>query len=314
MNILIFVMSMLMILALLTYSKMENFRSSVSVQKEFVRYMEKTERQPLTMIALDWYDRITVRTLQKAPSGPKAEGTSFLSVHLLFDKEARQKNDAAFQQTKALAKQLMTHLYANEEFYKKAQDERPNLLDELLDRVVEIADEISEKKKIERPSALANFDFNDPVNNDVMYNMVKGLRLPEKPSDAHPPIIKEEIVKEEEERPGDEESDKQNDGDRDAPHPGFVSLLDYLTATKTTKIRVYLASQILLTAIYGDPAIAAKIVEKRRELYRSVRKTELSKETASKEFEEAFKNEGTADSYEALLNFSVTETNPTPYE
>lgn len=65
MNVLIFVMSMLMILALLTYSKMEGFRSSVGVQKEFARYMEKTEREPLTIIAEHWYDQIAVKTVQK---------------------------------------------------------------------------------------------------------------------------------------------------------------------------------------------------------------------------------------------------------
>lgn len=307
MNVLIFVMSMLMILALLTYSKMEGFRSSVGVQKEFARYMEKTEREPLTIIAEHWYDQIAVKTVQKSASGPKAEGTSFLSLHLLFDKEAREKNEIAFQQTKALTKQLMTQLYAKEEFFKKALEERPNLLDELLDRLVEIADEFSAKKKIERPSVLANFEFNDPISNDFMYNMIKGLRLPENT----PPKI---VAKEEEEVSSDDEADKLSNAERDTPNCGFVSLLDFLTAAKTSKIRIYLASTNLLIAIYGDPSIANQILEKRKELYLAVRNKEMKKEEATKQFEEAFKNEGNANAYATLLNFNVTETNPSQYE
>ncbi|MBA2728425.1 MAG: hypothetical protein H0U49_09675 [Parachlamydiaceae bacterium] len=70
MNILLFVTSLLMILSLLTYARIDNFRYFMGMQSEFERYMRSVERVYINKSAENWYE--TSRAKKKDPSGPQA--------------------------------------------------------------------------------------------------------------------------------------------------------------------------------------------------------------------------------------------------
>ena len=70
MNILIFVMSLLMMLALLTYGRLDMYRSFVVTQGEFERYMADGERNAINSAAQQWYDWTTLTTKNGGPKKP----------------------------------------------------------------------------------------------------------------------------------------------------------------------------------------------------------------------------------------------------
>ena len=72
MNILLFVTSLLMILSLLTYARIDNFRYFLGMQSEFERYMRTIERVYINQSAENWYD--TSRAKIKGNDVPEIPG------------------------------------------------------------------------------------------------------------------------------------------------------------------------------------------------------------------------------------------------
>ena len=104
MNVLIFVMTMLMLLTLMTYAKLETYRSSQVFQVLLEHYMQKDERGYINLAAEDTYDGIKkvakktdTEPVEEAPK-PKAEGNARLSLALIKDKSKRDSNPQEWQQ------------------------------------------------------------------------------------------------------------------------------------------------------------------------------------------------------------------------
>jgi len=62
MNVLIFVISLLMMLALLTYGRLDMYRNFSITQLEFERYMVEDQRKAINKGAEQWYQWTTVST------------------------------------------------------------------------------------------------------------------------------------------------------------------------------------------------------------------------------------------------------------
>lgn len=328
MNVLMYVTVMLMLLSLLAYSKVESYRSFSSLKSEFISYMSIKEREDLGANNKSfWYDNISFpkqvpeeKKVEKdknkktpKPPLPKAKGSSRLSLHLILNSESREKDPEAYKQTRQLFKQLVMQMCGKHEFFQKLIEKQPNFLNELLNRITQLADQSPEIAKMSKVAHLANLKFEDTELDHAMYLMLKGI-----PSNAAP--LQKVQNEEEEEAPEGSlglEGTQGSDDDiatveKEESHApaGFVSILDYITVKNDSKVRVFLASPTLLMAIYGDYNIVEQIVAKRNELLREVRRNSDYKEQASKDFKASFDHAGTSSDFDSILEFSVTTTTP----
>lgn len=330
MNVLIYVMTMLMLLSALTYAKIDIFRSTASLQVGFINYMETLERKPINDMAYTWYRNLIVnvepnvlksdapKPSQKKPVKEKSlvKANSRLSFYLLLNEKKRTENAVAYRETIELTKHLIALLYSQETFYKDVAAERPNFVTEMLEEISNAASKLGKNQKITKATRLSKLEFNDKKLQYVFYLMLHGLPKPApKPVDPSAANTSSEL------QPGEKpELDTQDDpvaaqeSQEEHAEVGYVSLLDYITVRPYIKTRVYLASRALLKAIYEDDKIVDEVIEMRNELYRRVREKPIEKVGASAEFMQAFQLKGQAQSYPAILDFSVSNVDPRNYE
>src|SRR5262245_46516291 len=124
MNVLIFVITMIMLLSLLTYARLETFFSTQIFQVVFNNYMEKCERGCLSGQANRLYNEIKV-SKKAGSNSPKVPATSRLSLHLLLNKDERESHASEWGQRKILLKNLLHHLYGDQPFFKSLFKDRP---------------------------------------------------------------------------------------------------------------------------------------------------------------------------------------------
>jgi hypothetical protein len=324
MNILLFVITMLMSLALLTYARLESFRTFTGMKVQFSTYMETLERKPINDISEQWYDRTIVNSRISQEKREKMLGSSRLSFYLFLNKEDREKEVEMYKQTRELAKQLMTTLYSQTSPLKEMLLEHSSLLDDILNEVEKLADHLSKKKKITKAPGLANLEIENPILKEAFYYMLNGRPPLESQEtlimNASRPVVDTRVhfsfggplINEKEDQA--EELDAALESEEAHAQAGYESLLDFITLRNSKKIRVYLASRELLQAIYGDPFIVENIIEARKLLYQQVKNDPSQKDAATKSFHDNFSNCGQAGNYSLILDFSVSRTNPADYD
>lgn len=320
MNILTYVMTILLLLVSLTYAQLENFHATAGLQTGFIAYMETRERKPISELADTWYHTLKAthrkkaeQPLKEGPKNEKVKANSRLSFHLFLDKEDRDANQDVYQKTRDLAKRLMTVLYGEQEFFKEMAQERPNFLNEIIDELEAASERLPKDVKIDKATLLSKLEFMDKKLEYTFQLMLRGLPKPvPKPVDPTEISNKQDADASELDTTDDEtvaiESQEVH------AEPGYVSLIDYINVRPYLKVRVFLASRPLLTAIYQDPAIVNHIIAVRDEMYKKVRKDKSEAGTLSKEFEATFSMQGTAATYGLILDFSVTNADPKQYE
>lgn len=316
MNVLTYVMTMLLLLSALTYARMESYRSTAGLEVGFISYMETQGRKPISLIADEWYDSIhfSVNAHQQRKRN-QVKANSRISFYLLLDQTARSQSGDALQQTRELIKRLMTLLYKDEAFFKEIHDERPNFINEMLDEIIQAANNLPEEIRITRPTRLSKLQFQDKRLQYVFYLMLHGLpKLEPKPTDPSENSAGEEIAL-------DTQTDNviAEEGQEDHAAGGYVSLLDYLTVRSYIKTRVFLASKPLLMAIFDNEATVETVINLRQELYGRVKSatpqtSQQAFSQASLEFQNTVQMLGSAPSFAAILDYSVSNVNPRSYE
>lgn len=323
MNILLFVMTMLMALSLLTYARLENYRTFSGMKAQFSTYMESVERKPINEAAKDWYNDILVNKKVSKTQREQASGCARLSLFLLLNKEARDKEPEKHQQTRTLAKQLMIALYGAERFFKEMASEHPTFLDEILTEIETLSAALPKGKHITKAEGLANLQLSNESLHRVFNRMLHGELPPETGKEvlAPAPLVTEpefsfglSVTLPEESDNNDDELDAAIESDEAHAPEGYVSLIDHITVVNRRHIRVYLASRALLMAIYGDRDIVESIIETRRAFYKQLKADSAAKNALSQQFKDTFSNSGQASSYSAILDFTVTKTDPKGYE
>lgn len=316
MNVLMYVMTMLMLLASLTYARLESFRALAGLEASFNYYMASIERIPLDLLNNNMYDQIIIRSNSSGERLSPNSASPRLSLYVLLKKEGRDKNQVAYQQIRELTKQLMITLYANQEPFQELITKQPTVLNEILDEIVTAADK-NEELKIKNATVLSKLEFMNKELHYYFYLMLHGLPkvIENKTPTAH---RSEDFFIDSpasEANPGtDDEVIAKEMSEEASSLAGYDSLIDYLTVKNTTKVRVFLASKTLLMAIYGSEDIVESILLARQKLYRQVKNNPKEKEQASEQFRVNFSQQGNASIYSEILDFSVTGTDPKKYE
>lgn len=310
MNILLYVMTLLLLLSAMTYAKIDSFRSLVGLNAGFVHYMEKTEREPISQVADNWYARLhpSSNATRKDEKAKRVIGSPRLSFYLFIDAEERSQNGEAYSQTRELTKQLLTYLYGEHKEFKEAIARKPNFFNELLDAIQQAAKELPETRELSRADDLSKLPIADTELHYLFYLMLNGQpKAEESTSQNHVEAAQIEL---EEEAP-DQEAEAEAEAESEEAHSpaGFTSLLDYITLKNVLKIRVFLAPRPILMAIYGDAQVVDDLMKTRRLLFNEVMRGKPLEE-ATQEFMAAFASRGNASLYSAILEFAVTKTAP----
>lgn len=272
MNILIFVMAILMLLATMTYARLESFRSFTATQAEFQRYIEEYEREYTNSQAKVLYDEIVVNP--KSQNGEKEEPkeqnkfSAKLNIRQLLNPS---EGDQSLQ-VKIILSNLMSLIYSNQEFYKSIEEQTGPFLENLILAIDRASSELPEGKKIGKLKDIATLDLGDQLLNEAFYKMLKGSR---------------------------------NE---------YPSLLDLMTMDKNrvNGIRVYLAPEEILRAIFRPEAVEA-IIATRRSFYNSIGE-ESNLVEMSNSFKLQFIGERLPNIEESYLDFTISKTYPGLYK
>ena len=304
MNIILFVSALIMALSLLTYSKWEAYRNLHVVESQFKNYMEKTERSAINQAAERWYGTVIVQSRgARNQSQARTQANSRLSFKPFIDQVAQTTMQREFPQLQYLAKKLIHVLYNKAPFYRQMAQENPAFVEQFLASLM-VADAIPKEKKLKVAKDLNTLHLLNPVLDDLLYKVLKGAPDPSQNPPAVPIFQAEE---------DDEDPDAELAEEYRSP-VGYTSLLDYITLQPATKIRVFLASKPLLTAIFDDPQTVQQVLLERQRLYQGVASGALQVKDASTQFEAAFLGRADSNLNKMVLDFTVSKTNPKNYE
>lgn len=315
MQVLLYVMALLMLLLVMTAAKVNFFEHAGRMHQSVVRYMETFEREPYQQLAADFYDRITLKSRAANPAkSSKIQGTSRLSLAPILNEDVRNKNPEVYQQTRTLLKQLMIQLFSQARFYQQLAQSRSSFLDELIDELQKAAEQTQEKESLEGISGLSQLEIFDPDLKYAFFLMLQGVPV----SLGAPSVHWEQEEKEATSKlhsdtldlTAEEEEEAQAESDEGHAAAGLASLQDYLTSKDSPKIRVFLAPKALLLAIYGDGIIVDRLLESRHQLFNAVNRDPSQKQALSEQFQEDFSSQGQASAFNAILDFSVSRTQP----
>lgn len=319
MNILLFVTAMIMVLSMLTYTKLETYRSFSLLQSQFTRYMEETERGYINMASTWWYENSPGEKKGSStnPNPAKSDARSRLSFIVFIDKSKQAHYAKAYPKIVLLSKKLMIYLYKDQPFFKEMVLEKPDILDEFLASLMVAAEALPTEQKIKKAIDMANLNLGDPLLNSFSYYIFKGSPFPdEKENKETKPLESpqtEFIIKEANGETEDESEDPGKKDDYISPE-GYYSLLDYITVDDAIKIRVFLASKPLLMAIFDNLDVVNSIIAMRNDLYKKVANGSISAQDASAQFKTATAPKSDPNFDDMILDYSITKTNPKNYE
>lgn len=281
MQILIFVVTMLMLLAMITYGRWETFRSLAVFSVQFEEYMKNTERKTINSGAKSTYDKTvaTKKEQEEKDELEQAEGRAKLSFLLFVNKEERSKKQAEYTSLRQIAESLLQVLYGKAPFFEESLPGR------LLNRLMEVTDKFPEDKEIKDAKELANLDLGDDELNEIFCRMLRGS------------------------------AQTLSGNDKDNKLKEYPPLTDFIQVDKkATRIRVYLASKPVLLAIFHDKNLVDTIIKERKNLYNLVKgkDAKMDAKEASGRFQAMFERKTHFNV--TVLDFTVTKTDPKKYE
>jgi hypothetical protein len=294
MNVLLFVMSMLMILTLLTYARLDSYRSQSGLQGEFVRYMQELERTYMNQGEDEAYKAFKVNPKKSDPKSGQTRSSGRINwTPLLYGKS----EDPQYAQIFDLSRRLVQFLYQDNMAVQEMLLQRPLYFEEIIGELQRIVPSLQDHYKIKKIQDLGNLQISDGLD-AIFYYMLKGCSLPwEAPSSS----TAFDVVVEGEDGEDEEEM---------ILGQGQTSLLRYISLRNQSQINVYITSKELLMAIYESQETVENLLNMRFDLYRSTQNKTLTVEQASDELKKHFSSAH----FEGLLEYKVTGSNPRDYE
>lgn len=324
MNVLIFVMTMLMLLSMMTYARLETYRNSQTFESLFENYMKKNERSFITLIAQKNYDR-THGSSKGASNEQQAENKVSsrprISIAPLVSAGSKDKiNSQEFKQAVILLKNLINTLYTGQHFFEEIKNKQPSFLDDLIAAMMQASAQLPDNKKLKTVEDLSNLSLGDPQLDEVFYKMLHGATYQAAGGKENQSILlQNSLTPPSAVESDDDPSDKnliENESQEPKTSKDYFSLLDFITLDDAKKVRIYLAPKEVLKAIFGADEIVEEIIRERKLLYNQARSADKQedKKKLSEHFKQSFDGKHLPDIESDTLDYSVTKTNPQKYE
>lgn len=304
MNLLLFVLSFLLLVASISYQGLAHYRTNAELRRVFDNYIRVEEPCNFNSLVENTYKRIK-RSNGKALTKKAADeeeqkeekdsgGSSGINYNFLTDPAYPTTYPIETELFDNLIKRLIVLIYGDQPFFQAIQAARSNVLAELLPAIRAAAEDppITSKEK------LKTLVLQDPQLEELWGQLKRTNPVSERVLQLFTNQTALELNKEEE-------------------LPCYqISLFDYLKQSKVQKIRLYLASRALLLALLDDPNQVEDIILKRYELYKAVKKNSgaLSASDATTEFQQFAEKFPGLQNFQAIISYTVTKTNPKDYE
>lgn len=296
MNVLTLVMTMLMMLAIVTYARLSTFLDFKGLQYEYHHYLTSYSK-PLNDIQNEFYEtelkgeNAATNSGTNVQTGDDVAKTSSKNVNLnslipfdaFIKRDERERDSLRFKQTRELLKKLMENLYAEFPFFKALLEKRPELFNQLIDRIIEMSDQEIYIGKFKTKKDLGSLNLEDNELQEVLYKMLNGTR--EKTGTDVDEFLKKE---------------------------GYPSLAKFIVIKKDAKLSIYLASGEILLALYGHAGLVKEIIATREDIYKQMSSdaNQPEKDQGKDRLRSVAAGRSFLPNEDLLLDFSVSCTNP----
>lgn len=282
MNVLPIVFAMMILMGAITYSTMQSYLVSKTVDRHYQTYFSQVQQQVGNQRQFELYDKFTASSHSRDGAPSPVNASSKLPIRSLF---VPQEDAALTPLIRQLFKNLVAQLFGEQPFYKEALEKNPLLLDQLLESLMGMRDQFSGDD-----IDLKKLVFKEEEERLFWYCLFN-----------KPPL--------------EGESDDESTREERLFVQGFCSnhFQDLITARgqdATKPIRLFLASPELLLAIFQDTSVVSNIVSMRKELFNAVKKDPASKPIFTQEFAISFNHYLPRYIPPKYVNWDVTGTNP----
>lgn len=309
MNVLPIVFSLLMIMAIFTYGRLQGFLTLRGIRSQYMMEMAEQSRARANEKQLDVYDSHHDSEEEESPdetdaisvdSGNLAENPlpevktrikaeSKLNFSLFVNEELRGKESEKFQGEHKILLNLMNQQYASKEPFKTYLEKRPNLFEDLLEEIMHQAREKSSQKgkEITQIKQIANLPIADEILQEVLGKMLKGSGLSEETKKG---LTKEEIFLSE-----------------------YPSLYDYIRTNKENinQISLWNLTDPLLNAVFENEAQVLEVKKVRKYLHNQLkRKDPISTKEAEDQFMLEIQKQIPITFPPHLFSFETSKTRP----
>jgi|GEM_PF-6085539 len=281
MNILVFTATLMILLAGLTYHRLQEYVSMSVEQASWNTFIQVLERCPQELQAKKVYNRVRKSQAEPKPENPdedeghEEEGAPInVSRMISFPVLAETTSEEQAMLFNVLT-QLVRNLYADAPLIQKFTEKNSEFIPQFLQDVLDAYRKEERKKRPQRRDDLMKIKFENSEYELIWFSLLQGSYTKEKKNES----CKEKLT----------------------------TLAQFLTFKKATKIRVYLAAPEVLEVIFGKEK-AKEVVIMRNSLYKGVKKKKdpMDKKEASTQLQETFSNTP----YLPILDFTVSKTNP----
>ena len=293
MNILVIVFTILMLLSVMTYSRLHSFLSFSGIRFEYEKFMKESERKYIN----DTQQKLFANARTKRDKSKDATtAPTFEALFAVDDEEEEEPNytpgqastpqpirklnlrplllkgqdntdDPIATSTGQVFGRLIQQVYGNQKFYQDAFDKDPDFVNKIVETFKALKGEKICGAPIDNLGDLAKISFPEVARNAFgkMFQGGEGI-----------PALDTQVT----------------------------------MRSQPTPIRILGASKELLLAIYRDPNIVESLQNRRQELYNAVSSGNMKPEDASQEFTKQFGNEHLIDINPRLLDFTISSTRP----
>lgn len=314
MNVLPLIFAVLLVLGLFNAYQSDQFRRLLIMTSYYERSIRQEESATFNQRQYRLYKNARKSTGRAGEDRGQAKSLAKakLNFKLILNQPSDVTNLDEYRQHVFLAKEVIHLLYHQTKFYRDLEQKRPQFIDELFT----VLQQAAKGKKIQEPQDIEKLELHDPELQTFLYHIMKGKK--------HPPLTMEKIAVVQLEKIDGVEETQETEETEGAEEEDFVlevsyaSLKDLMQFTHQHKIYIYLAPKAILQAIFIDANLVEDIIKSREDFYTQVNKkkaTERKEERKSFSliFQQKFEAHKRPEISEALLDFTVTGTNPEKY-
>lgn len=340
MNVLPYIFAVLLILGLFSQLQVATFTQHMIVRKGYEKAIETHERSEFNgreYRLFKYKNTSGTNSSRDKKANSKTKADRRINMSLILNESGRNTQQGESLQHRFILKELMKVLYQQQPFYQKMVQDRPEFMDEIIEKLILITKMRGEEVKSIQD--IETMDLGDTELKFAFLLMMKGnvqkqtgndQNTSETQKKAQPEEQPEEIVENDQEETTEAPTEKgkgvkavprkaspedEEEEEDENPHSdeGYLSIKDFLhfKNPENFKIRIYLASKELLEAIVIDPRTVDSFLETREELYRQ-RKKIGGVDIVSQRLEAAMPKVKPQIKKE-LLDFSASTTNPKDY-
>lgn len=283
MGLLIQTSILIMVIALITYARLDLFLPRKGLEQEMIQFMSQKERDWMNRSAKSYYDLLKPGKKNTVPSNnpendpKKQSGTRMISLKPLFEERSQIQEN-----TKILLRNLMTQLYQQQPFVtheikKGGYPDASALFSELIEAIIQVGASMPMEERPSNPSQFISLNLG--TYQPLFTNIVNGCS-------CH----------------AQEDETEEEEGEEVVIPRNYCSLFSFANMRPYKNLSIYLASEQVLEALYGNKQVVEEILSARKQAHRDFDKdhpTEL----------EQFKSVPAAIDTQ-YLDFRVTGTDP----